>query len=133
METEFNDDVLVETTRNYFAQAPDGTVCYFGEDADIYENGMVVSHEGSWRAGEGGNLPGIVMPGKPEVGMIFQQEFATGIAEDQSEITALGETIDVPAGMFSDTPSTEDCNPPDGTTDSKAYVNGIGLAIDEFA
>jgi hypothetical protein len=73
------------------------------------------------------------MPGVPEVGMIFQQEFAPGVAEDQSEITALGETIDVPAGMFSDTLSAEDCNPLDSTTDSKAYVDGIRLAIDEFA
>jgi hypothetical protein len=133
VETEFEDEVLVEISRNFYAQAPDGTVCYFGEDVDIFEDGEIVSHDGAWRAGEDGNLPGIQMPGDPEIGMIFQQEFAPGIAEDQTEILAFGETIDVPAGMFSDTLTTEDCNPLDESTDSKVYVNDIGLAIDEFA
>ncbi|MEW6146215.1 MAG: hypothetical protein AB1598_14475 [Thermodesulfobacteriota bacterium] len=134
VETEFEDGELIEVSRNFFAQAPDGTVCYFGEDVDIFEDGEIVSHEGEWRAGEDGNLPGIMMPGEPEIGMVFQQEFAPGIAEDQAEILAFGEEIDVPAGMFSDTLTTEDCNPlEDGATDLKVYVDGIGLAIDEFA
>ncbi len=133
VETEFQDDVLAEVSRNFFAQAPDGTVCYFGEDVDIYEGGQVVAHDGTWHAGENGNLPGIVMPADPQPGMIFRQEFAPGVAEDETEITALGETIDVPAGMFSDTLSAEDCDALDKTTDLKVYINGIGLAIDEFA
>jgi hypothetical protein len=133
VETEFNDDELAEISRNFYAQAPDGTVCYFGEDVDIYENGEVVSHEGAWHAGEDGNLPGIQMPGDPVPGMIFLQEFAQGVAEDQTEITALGETIDVPAGMFSDTLSAEDCDNLDKSKDLKVYVDDIGLAIDEFA
>lgn len=133
VETEFEDDELVEQSRNFYAQAPDGTVCYFGEDVDIYEDGEIVSHDGAWRAGEDGNLPGIQMPGNPEIGMVFMQEFAPGIAEDQTEILAFGEEIDVPAGMFSDTLTAEDCNPLDESTDLKVYVDGIGLAIDEFA
>ncbi len=133
VETEFEDDELVEQSRNFYAQAPDGTVCYFGEDVDIYEDGEIVSHDGAWRAGEDGNLPGIQMPGDPGIGMVFMQEFAPGIAEDQSEILAFGEEIDVPAGMFSDTLTAEDCNPLDRSTDLKVYVDRIGLAIDESA
>src|SRR5687767_9881416 len=52
----------IEISRNYFAQTEDGTVCYFGEVVDIYEGGVVVSHEGSWRADQRGNAPGIYMP-----------------------------------------------------------------------
>lgn len=133
MEQTFEDDELVEDTLDYYAQAPDGTVCYFGEDVDIVENGEIVSHEGTWRAGENGNLPGIIMPANPEVGMVFNQELAPDVAEDISKITALGETIDVPLGMFSDTVSAEDCNPFDGIKDRKVYVDGIGLSIDEAA
>jgi hypothetical protein len=134
VETEFEDGELVEVSRNFMAQAPDGTVCYFGEEVDNIEDGEVVNHDGSWLAGENGNLPGIIMPGEPEVGMVFQQEAAPGIAEDQAEVIAFGEEIDVPAGMFSDTLTTEDCNPlEDGATDLKVYVDGIGLAIDESA
>jgi hypothetical protein len=131
-EKTFEDDELVEDTRDFYAQAPDGTVCYFGEDVDIVENGEIVSHEGTWRAGNG-NLPGIIMPANPEVGMVFNQELAPNVAEDVSSITALGETIDVPFGMFSNTVSAEDCNPFDGTKDRKVYVDGIGLSIDEAA
>lgn len=133
VETESEDGEIVEVSRNFFAQAPDGTVCYFGEDVDIFEDGEIVAHDGAWRAGENGNLPGIAMPGEPEVGMVFQQEFAPGVAEDQTEILALGEEIDVPAGTFDDTLTAEDCNALDGSTDIKVYVDGIGLAIDEFA
>lgn len=35
VETEFEDGELVEISRNFYAQAPDGTVCYFGEDVCI--------------------------------------------------------------------------------------------------
>lgn len=133
-EAEFEDGEVVEISRNFYAQAPDGTVCYFGEDVDIYEDGEVVSHDGEWRAGENGDLPGIIMPGNPQIGQIFKQESAPGIAEDQAEIVAMGETIDVPAGEFSDTLTTLDCNPLDkGSMDEKVYVEDIGLAIDEDA
>jgi len=133
-EREFEDGELVEVSRNFFAQAPDGTVCYFGEDVDNIEDGVVVDNEGSWRAGENGSVPGIIMPADPQVGMIFMQEGAPGVAEDQAEVIALGETITVPAGTFSDTLTTEDCNPlEDGARDQKVYIRGIGLAIDEDA
>jgi hypothetical protein len=34
--------LLVEVSRDFFAQAPGGTVCYFGEDVDDYEDGEIV-------------------------------------------------------------------------------------------
>lgn len=133
-EAEFEDGEVVEISRNFFAQAQDGTVCYFGEDVDDFEDGIIVGHEGEWRAGEDGNLPGIIMPGNPQVGMVFSQEVAPGVAEDQAEILLFGETINVPAGEFSDTLTSLDCNPQEnGATDEKVYIRGIGLAIDEDA
>ncbi len=40
----------------------------------------------------------------------------------------------LPAGEFSDTLTTLDCNPQEnGATDEKVYIRGIGLAIDEDA
>jgi hypothetical protein len=133
-EAEFEDGEVVEISRNFYAQADDGTVCYFGEDVDDFEDGEIVSHEGSWRAEEDGNLPGIIMPGNPEEGMVFSQEFAPGIAEDQAEILFFGETIEVPAGTFSDTLTTLDCNPlEEDSMDEKVYIRDIGLAIDEDA
>lgn len=134
IETEYEDGELVEISYNFIAQAEDGTVCYFGEDVDDYEDGVIVSNEGAWRAGENGNLPGILMPAVPQVGDAFFQEFAPGVAEDMSSVIAFGEAIDVPAGMFDDTLTAEDCNPmEDAESDEKVYVRGIGLAIDEDA
>jgi len=46
-ETSIEDGQVVEISRNYFAQADDGTVYYFGEIVDIYDLGVVVSHSGS--------------------------------------------------------------------------------------
>ena len=134
VETEYEDGELVEISYNFMAQADDGTVCYFGEDVDIYEGGVVVSNDGAWRAGVDGALPGIMMPANPQVGDAYFQEVAPGVAEDMGSIVAFGEAISVTAGDFDDTLTAEDCNPlEDAETDRKVYVSGIGLAIDEDA
>lgn len=77
-EREWVNDGLVEVSRNYVAQAADGSVCYFGEEVDDYEGGAIVGHGGAWRAGENGAQPGILMPGNPEVGTFHPQERAPG-------------------------------------------------------
>lgn len=132
-ERESEDGELVEISRNFFAQAPDGTVCYFGEDVDIYEGGEIVSHDGAWRAG-GDNRPGIIMPAAPAVGDTYFQEVAPGVAEDHAEVVALGEPITVPAGTFDDTLETREGTPLEpGHFDTKVYVSGIGLVVDAAA
>jgi hypothetical protein len=130
-EFESKDGTVVEISRNFFAQAADGTVCYFGEDVDIFDSGgNVTSNSGEWRAGEGENQPGIFMPPSLEVGVAFQQEIAPGIAEDQAMVVAVGESTDVPAGTFDDTVTMEDGSPLDGGTGTKVYARGIGLIVD---
>jgi hypothetical protein len=130
-EYEAADGRVIEISRNYFAQAQDGTVCYFGEEVDIYdENGEVTSHAGAWRAG-GGNVPGIFMPSSPQVGQAFHQEIAPEVAEDQAKVVALGETTEVPAGTYQDTVTMLDRNPLDGSEDTKVYARDVGLIVDE--
>jgi hypothetical protein len=120
---------MIEVSLNYFAQTQDGTVCYFGEAVDIFENGQVVSHEGSWRADDPGNAPGIFMPANPAIGMSFQQESAPGIAEDRAEIIGSG-TQKVPAGTFTETLKIRDFNPLDGSKGIKWYAKNVGIIID---
>lgn len=128
------DGRVVEISRNFFAQAEDGTVCYFGEEVDMYdENGDVTSHGGAWLADGRRNLPGIFMPGSPQIDQAFQQEVAPGIAEDQSKIVALGERTEVPGGTFEDTVIMLDRDPLGGGEDRKVYAAGIGLIVDEAA
>jgi len=46
---------LVELSRNYFAASTKTKdIYYFGEDVDMYRNGKLTGHAGSWRAGEKG-------------------------------------------------------------------------------
>ena len=130
-EFESKDGNVVEISRNFFAQASDGTLCYFGEDVDIYDGaGNVTSHSGAWRAGEGENQPGVFMPPSVEVGLAFQQEVAPGIAEDQTLVVAIGEATDVPAGTFDATVTMEDGSPLDGSSGTKVYAQGVGLIVD---
>ncbi len=130
-EHEENDGEVVEISRNFIAQAEDGTVCYFGEEVDIYENGEITSHEGAWRAG-GDNEPGILMPADPMEGTAYQQEVAPGVALDRAEIVRIGRMIEVPAGSFQDTVVTEESSPLDaGAQSNKAYARDVGLIVDD--
>jgi hypothetical protein len=134
---ELEDGELVELVHDFYAQAPDGTVCYFGEDVDEIEDGQVVGHAGTWRAGQGGAEPGIIMPAAARLrpGSQFAQERAPGVAEDQSAVVAVGVDVSVPAGDFSDAAFLLDWNPLEGETivngEHKVYAPGVGLIIDD--
>jgi hypothetical protein len=144
-ETEWEDDdgdgvidpgeFVIETSINYYAQTQDGTVCYFGEDVNIFppDPGGSVSHEGAWRAdGAPDHAPGIFMPAPADiaVGVSYQQEVAPGIAEDTATIIAADRSVKTPAGTFTDTIQTRDFNPLDGSRGTKAYASGVGLIQD---
>jgi hypothetical protein len=125
-EREWENGVLAEVSRNFFVQAPDGSVCYYGEEVDDYKNGKIVGHSGAWRAGVGQNKPGIIMPGQPTVGQIYQQEVAPGAAMDQAEHVAMDQTFTTPAGTFHDVLLVKETPP-----STKRYQRGIGLIFDD--
>ncbi len=129
---EYEDGELVERTLDYYAQDADGTVYYLGERVDMYEEGTVVGHQGTWLAGEGANQPGVYMPAQPEVGQVFEQERAPGVAEDQSTVLAVDQTIDTPAGEFSGCLHVEDLAPVEGGTGEKYYCPGVGITRDTW-
>ncbi len=133
-ETEYEDGELVEISRNFFVQAPDGTLCYYGEDVDDYDEGVIVGHEGAWRAGVGANVPGILIPGMPRAETKFYQEFAPGIAEDRSAVIEVGVAITVPLGTYADSLHAIDWDPLDGDDsgdgEDKYYARDVGLVVD---
>jgi len=133
-EYETEGGVLVEQSWNYFAQASDGTVCYFGERVDIYENGKVVAHDGQWRADEPGFEAGIQMPAVPMAGTYHAQEHAPGVAEDYANIVATGKSVQGPTGMYTETVITEEWTPLEpGGKSHKAYAADVGLLDDDGA
>ena len=124
------DGVVKEDTLDWYAQHRDGTVWYFGEDTKEYEDGTVVSTEGSWTAGVDGAQPGIVMPAQPTVGDAYRQEYYQGHAEDMAEVVSLGETADVPVGSFADVVKTKDSTPLDpDLLENKYYARGVGVVL----
>ncbi|MGD2070672.1 MAG: hypothetical protein PVI57_18510 [Gemmatimonadota bacterium] len=125
----WEDDDLVEISTNYFAGTADGTVCYFGEAVDDYEDGEIVSHEGEWRADEAGHWPGTFMPADPVPGVRFQLEGAPGIAEDEGRIVGVG-PITVAAGTFPVTLRLREYNPLDEEKDYKVFASGVGTIVD---
>jgi hypothetical protein len=132
-ERESKNGELVEVSRNWFARCVETSdVFYFGEDVDFYENGVIVGHEGSWRAGVGGAQPGIVMPGTFLLGARYFQEVAPGVAEDRAEHLAMGLTVNVPAGSFSGCVKVEETSAlsPGGKPDHKTYCPRLGLVDD---
>ena len=130
-ERETEDGELVEISRNFFAICNrTNSVLYFGEEVDIYEGGVVVGHDGSWRAGVDGAKPGIIMPGTVLVGARYYQEVAPGVALDRAEIVSLTEVVDTPAGTFTHCLKTVETTPLEAGVSRKWYAPGIGLIRD---
>jgi hypothetical protein len=122
------DGVLAEDTLDWFAQDRDGNVWYFGELAQEFEEGQLVSVEGSWRAGVNGAKPGIVMKAHPHVGDLYRQEFALGIAEDMALVLSLDESITIGSRTFRHVLKTKDFSPiKPGAIEHKFYLRDVGL------
>jgi hypothetical protein len=124
------DGELVEDTFDWYAQDKDGNLWYLGEATKEYENGKVKSTEGSWQAGVDGAEAGILLPGEPEVGMRYRQEYYEGEAEDRGEILSLDATAKVPFGSFDGVLKTKDTTPlePD-VLEHKFYAKGVGPVL----
>jgi hypothetical protein len=119
---------LAELTLDWFAQDRFGNVWYFGEFATEYDNGVPVSHEGSWQAGVNGARPGIVMEAQPRIGDFYCQEVAPGVAQDQAKVLSLDKERCVPKGCFDDALLTKESSPLiPGVVENKYYAPGIGL------
>jgi hypothetical protein len=126
-EREWVDGTLLEVSWNYYAQAGDGSICYYGEDVDIYEDAGVV-HDGAWCA-VGGNQPGIFLPAELAVGTRFQMEVAPDIAMDEGRIVGIG-PVTVPYAHYTETLRVREFNPLDGDVGFKVFAEGVGLVVD---
>ncbi|MGH9260775.1 MAG: hypothetical protein ACRD08_12915 [Acidimicrobiales bacterium] len=127
------DGVLIEDTYDWYAQDDAGNVWYLGEDTKEYENGQVVSTEGSWEWGVGGALPGIIMWADPaaHVGEQYRQEFFRGEAEDWGRVVAVNESVTVPFGSFTGCLKIEEWNALEpGPHEHKYYCAQIGTVLE---
>jgi hypothetical protein len=124
------DGKLVEETLDWYAQDKDGNVWCFGEEAKEYENGVVVSTEGSWEAGIDGAKPGIIMEANLQIGDSYRQEYYKGKAEDMATVLSLNESVLVPYGSFKNCLKTKDFTPLEpGIIENKYYSAGVGVVL----
>jgi hypothetical protein len=124
------DGKLVERTYDWYAQDSAGNLWYLGEDTKEYENGEVSTTSGSWEAGVDGAEAGVIMPGKPRVGLAYRQEYYAGEAEDRGRILSLDEKVRVPFGRFDNVLMTEDTAPlAPRLVEHKYYARGVGPVL----
>ena len=131
-DTVWIDEVLVESTFDWYAQDKDGNVWYMGEDTKELENGEVVSTAGSWEGGIHGAQPGIIMLANPQVGDAYRQEYFAGEAEDMAQILSLSEALTIGFGSYDKVLVTKEWTPLEpGVAEQKYYAEGIGLVMVE--
>ncbi|MGZ5311089.1 MAG: hypothetical protein ACXWZK_05080 [Solirubrobacterales bacterium] len=121
----------LEVTDDWYAQDADGNVWYLGEDTAEYEDGKVVSREGSFEAGVDGAEAGVIMPADPQPGMEFRQEFLEGEAEDYATVLGEATRVVVAAGKYDSVLQTEDVNPLGDPlqVENKFYAEGVGPVL----
>lgn len=125
----YENGVLVEDTYDWYAQDTAGNVWYFGEDTkELDANGNVISTEGSWEAGVNGAEPGIIMEADPKKGDKYQQEFASGVAEDMAQVIGFEDSVCVRYGCFNNVLVTKEWTPLEkGVAENKYYAPGVGF------
>src|SRR6266478_3306377 len=122
---------LTEVARNYFAiSRRTNDVFYFGEDVDMYKDGKVANHDGSWLSGVNGGKFGLMMPGRPLVNASYYQEVVPNVAMDRATIMSTTETVKTPAGEFANCLKMKETTPLESLTEYKYYAPGIGMVSD---
>jgi hypothetical protein len=132
-ERETENGQLVEVARNYFALGNQThTLYYFGEDVDMYKNGKLANHEGSWLAGQDGAKYGIMIPGTARMGDKYYQENAPGKAMDRGENVSIDITSKTPAGKFKNCLKVKETSELEkDVVEHKVYAPEIGIVEDD--
>lgn len=129
-DTVSEDGTVVEDTFDWYAQDRAGNVWYLGEDTAEFEDGVLVSREGSFEAGVDGALAGVLLPAEPEPGQRYRQEYYAGEAEDNGEVLALGQLVEVPAGRYDEALLTRDTDALEPEVNEyKLYAPGVGPVL----
>jgi hypothetical protein len=118
----------IEKTFDWYAQDRGGNVWYMGEDTRELHHGRFVKMNDSWEGGVNGAEPGIIMPGNPQRGDSYRQEYYPSHALDQAHVLGAGGPVQVPYGSYKQTLATVETSPKidPGVRERKYYVAGVG-------
>ncbi len=118
------DGRIHEVALDFYAQADDGSVWYFGEDVFNYEEGVVADTDGTWLAGRDGPAA-MIMPADPQVGDVYRPENAPGFVFEEVTVTSVGVTVDGPQGPVAGAILVEELHM-DGSREDKTFAPGYG-------
>jgi hypothetical protein len=114
-----------EVTRDWYAQDDQGAVWFFGEDVTRYEDGVVLDHEGSWRAGDDGP-PAMIMPAQPRLGDVFRSENIPDFILEEVVVQDLGVTVPGPRGPIDGAMLGQELHIYEGLAENKTFAPGYG-------
>jgi hypothetical protein len=120
----FLDGRIEEVAYDYYAQADDGSVWYFGEDVFDFRAGAIVVTEGTWLAGRDGPAA-MIMPADPQVGDVYRTENAPGFVFEEVTVRSTDETLDGPLGPIQGGMLADELHS-DGKTEQKVFAPGYG-------
>ena len=118
------DGRIQEVALDFYAQADDGSVWYFGEDVYNYERGAVADTSGTWLAGKEGPAA-MIMPANPRLGDVHRPENVPGLVWEEVEVTEVGKTVDGPRGRVPGAMVGRELHD-DGTFSDKVFAPGYG-------
>jgi hypothetical protein len=117
----------VERTFDWYAQDKQGNVWYMGERSLEPEHGRFIKASDSWKSGVSGAQPGIIMPGNPQPGDQYRQEYyPPGEALDEAHVLGYSGAVEVPFGNFNRALVTSEFSPLEPQTEKKYYAAGLG-------
>jgi hypothetical protein len=115
---------ILEVALDWYAQADDGSVWYFGEDVFNYEDGKVADTHGTWLAGKDGP-PGMIMPASPAAGQVYRPENIPGLVFEEVTVKATGQRVPGPRGPVDGALVISELHM-DGATEDKTFAPGYG-------
>lgn len=118
---------IQEVAYDYYAQADDGSVWYFGEDVADFKDGAIVTTEGTWIAGKDGPAA-MIMPADPKVGDAFRTENSPSFAFEEVTVGFVDQELEGPLGTIEGGIFVEELHM-DGKVETKTFAPGYGEFI----
>src|SRR5215213_1586909 len=122
--TAYLDGRIHEVAYDYYAQADDGSVWYFGEDVSNFEDGLIHDTHGTWIAGKDGPAA-MIMPSDPKVGDVYRPENIPGFVFEEVTVKSVDKRLEGPLGPIEGGLVIEEFHM-DGTTEDKSFAPGYG-------
>jgi hypothetical protein len=113
-----------EVAYDFYAQADDGSVWYFGEDVFNFADGKIIDTHGTWIAGKDGPAA-MIMPADPTVGDVYRPENIPGFVFEEVTVKSVDETLGGPLGAIDGGLVVEELHM-DGATETKTFAPAYG-------